>query len=307
MKRKLRDIAASVFGFCLVKLGFVDRAIKKSSLNGYITGIYFHNPGKLLFEKIINWLISNDFIILNSHELEELLTGKGKAPEKAVWISLDDGWADNMQNVYPCALKNNIPLTFYIATEAVEESGYYWWSLAEKYRHLLDEPFRGEINKLWEVPESERKQAIESLKAKLSKDTVGLVMEREAMTVEDVKKLAENKLITIGSHTVHHVITPNCTDSELEFELSESKRKLEEWTGRKIEHFCFPNGDLSGREELLLKKTGYRFAAAAENAFITPKTGQYRITRFSIGEGFFYEELCHCFGVWQSVIKKLKK
>ncbi len=307
MKRKLRDIAANVIGYFVVKLGFVDRAIKKSIQNGYITGIYFHNPGKKLFEQIISRLKLKGFTFLTIAQLEDFLEGTSKAPEKAMWISLDDGWADNMQNVLPFAVKNNVPLTFYIATEAVEESGYYWWSLAEKYRHLLDEPFRGEINKLWEVTEAERKQAIESLKAKLSKDATGLVMEREAMTIDDVKKLAQNELITIGSHTVNHVIAPNCTDEELEYELSESKKKLEEWTGRKIDHFCFPNGDLSGREETLLKKTGYRFAAAAENEFIAPQTEQYRITRFSVGDGYFYEELCHCFGVWQSVIKKLKK
>ncbi len=306
LKRKLRDVAANILGFFLVKLGYVNRAVKHAEAGEQVTGIYFHNPSAKLFSSIVSWFMNNGFRIITAAELEEFLTGKLKLPGRAVWISLDDGWADNMQNVFPYAVKNKIPLTFYVATEAVEESGYYWWSLADKYRHMLDEPFRGEINKLWEVTEAERKEALSSLKARLAKDKTGLVMEREAMTIPDVKKLAEYDFITIGSHTVNHVITPNCTAAELEYELAESARKLEMWTGRKITHFCYPNGDISGGEKDLLKKTGYRYAAAAESGFISRKTDPFMINRFGLGEGYFYEELCHAFGVWQKFVKKFK-
>lgn len=301
MKRKIRNITASLLGFLLIGTGSIRKAKKKIKDNNYITGVYFHNPSKKLFEKCITWLIKNGFNIISSRELEDILSKKMAAPDYAVWISLDDGWKDNMSNVFPFAVKNKIPLTFFITTEAVEGSGVYWWSLAESNKELLQEPYKSDINKLWKVSENERKNIIKGL---VTKTNAGF--KREAMTIEDVKQISNCDFITIGSHTVNHVITPNCTDEELNYELGESKRKLEEWTQKEVNFFCYPNGDLSGKEEAILINNGYRMAAAAENEFITVDAAHYKIPRFSIGEGYFYEELCHMFGVWQKVVKKFK-
>lgn len=300
MKRKIRDIAAAAFGLVLITFGYARRAKKEISEKGFITGIYFHNPSKQLFEGCVKWLIKNGFTIITAGELGDILSKKTQPPKNTVWLSLDDGWKDNMANVIPFAVENKIPLTFFITTDAVENSGVYWWRVAEANKHLLPEKFRNNIDLLWEVPEKERAAVISQLMSKVKNSP------REAMTVDDVKKIAQYDFLTIGSHTVNHVITPNCTDEELWYEFSESKRKLEEWTGKEVNFFCYPNGDLSGREESILKQTGYSFAAAAENEFISQNTNQYRITRFSVGEGYFYEELLHMLGVWQNVMKKIK-
>lgn len=298
MKRKIRDITAAALGMLLVVSGSMRRAKKKISQEGYISGIYFHNPGKQLFEGCVKWLLKNDFNIITAGELSDILHEKKTAPKNAVWLSLDDGWKDNMVNVVPFAAENKIPLTFFITTEPVERSGVYWWRIAEKYKHMLPEPYNKDIDKIWKIPEKERAAVISKLKK--------VNFPREAMTVDDVKKLAQYDFFAIGSHTVNHVITPNCTDDELNFELGESKRKLEEWTGRNVDFFCYPNGDVSGSEEALLKQNGYKLAAAMEDRFITPGDPLYRIPRFSVGEGYLYEELNHMFGVWQGIMKKIK-
>src|SRR5690349_437089 len=282
----------------LVASGSIRRVKKKISREGYISGIYFHNPEKQLFEDCVKWLLKNEFNIITAGELSDILNKKRAVPMNAVWLSLDDGWKDNMVNVVPFAAENKIPLTFFITTGPVEHSGVYWWRIAEKYMERLPEPYNKDINKLWKIPEKERAAVINTLKGK--------DFPREAMTVDDVKKLAQYDFFTIGSHTVNHVITPNCTDEELNYELGESKRKLEEWTGRKVDFFCYPNGDVSGREETLLKQNGYKLAAAMEDRFIIQGDPLYKIPRFSIGEGYFYEELNHMFGVWQNVMKKIK-
>jgi len=192
-------------------------------------------------------------------------------------------------------------VTFFITTEPVESSGVFWWTLAERFRHKLPEPYNGDIDLLWKIPESERAKIIDKLHSE-----TGDRAEREAMTVSDVKNISGYDFLTIGSHTVNHVITPNCTDEELIYEFEESKKKLESWTGKKVNTFCFPNGDFSQREETFLKRTGYEMAVVAENSFITENTDVYKVPRFSVGEGYFAEELCHMFGVWQRAVKRIK-
>jgi hypothetical protein len=92
----------------------------------------------------------------------------------------------------------------------------------------------------------------------------------------------------------------------LQYELSESKRVLEGWTGRKVKFFSYPNGDYTNKEEEFLISSGYIAATVQDDEFINSKTEIFRIPRFSAGEGYFSEELCHMFGVWQNVIGKIK-
>jgi peptidoglycan/xylan/chitin deacetylase (PgdA/CDA1 family) len=301
LKRKLRDIIAGLLGLCLIMLGFTRRAKTEIFENGFITGIYFHNPSRNLFEKSVKWLKKNRFNIIDTNTLLKILQKNQSAPPGTVWLSLDDGWKDNMTNVVPFAVKNNIPVTFFISTGPVESSGVFWWTLTEEFQSLLPEPYNKDPGRLWKIPENTRVKIIDEL----SEKTRGKYS-REAMSIDDVKKISSSDYLTIGSHTVNHVITPNCTDEELRWELEESKRKLESWTGKTINTFCFPNADFSGKEEILLKQSGYEMAVVAGNKFITPDTKIYSVPRFSVGEGYFTEELCHMFGVWQKAVKKIK-
>ncbi len=301
MKRVLRNIIAGILGTFLIMFGFVRRAKKQIFREGFITGLYFHNPSAKLFEKSITWLRKNGFNIIEQSLLLKILQKAETAPPGAVWLTFDDGWKDNMTNVVPFAVENNIPVTFFISTEPVESSGFFWWTFAEKYQKQLAEPYKTDLTLLWKIPESERSEIIAGLIKKAPR-----IRTREAMTVDDVKKISRNSFLTVGSHTINHVITPNCSDNILGEELSGSKEKLERWTGKTIDSFSFPNGDFSEREKVFLEQLGYKMAAIGGDMFIKTGVNIYEVPRFSVGDGFFAEELCHMFGVWQKAMKKIK-
>jgi len=66
--------------------------------------------------------------------------------------------------------------------------------------------------------------------------------------------------VTIGSHTVNHPILAQVPEEIAGFEIEESKRILEEKTGRKINTFAYPNGtqgDFSPMTIDLLRRSGY--------------------------------------------------
>lgn len=285
----------------LIALGFTKRARKKAFKNREITCIYFHNPNKALFGKCVNWLIKKGYTILTSDELIDIYEKKSTPPEGAAWISFDDGWKNNMTDALPVLVEKKVPATFFISTGPVETSGVFWWSLAEENKEMLPQKFRDDFDLLWKVPEKERAETISLLESNFKKTP-----EREAMTVDDIRSMANYDFITIGSHTVNHVITVNCSDKELEDELTESKYKLEEWTGREINIFSFPNGDYNGRDIDMLMRSGYKSSVIVENRAATANDNIYKIPRFSVGNASFAEELCHMLGVWQKVISKIK-
>jgi GNAT superfamily N-acetyltransferase len=129
-----------------------------------------------------------------------------------------------------------------------------------------------------------------------------------AMTIEDIQRISKNNLVTIGSHTVNHAIIPNCTDVELEYEINNSKKELENWTGKEVKYFSYPNGDFDGREKEILEKYGFELAATTENNAVSIDSYLYSIPRYSVmNDGSFAENLCHMLGIWQPFISKIKR
>lgn len=69
----------------------------------------------------------------------------------------------------------------------------------------------------------------------------GWVKEEPLMTWDQIKELA-NAGMEFGSHTVNHPDVTQLAPADLERELAESKREIEQRTGRRAEHFCYPYG-----------------------------------------------------------------
>lgn len=297
IKRKIRNIVGYFFSYYLIFSGKLKKVLKIFENEGLILSFYAHNPKRKLLEKCIIWLRKKGFRFVSAKELVDIIENKQKI-KKAVWRSFDDGWKGNIENVIPVLEKYNIPATFFISTKSVKD-GYFWWSVAEKYKSLL--PIK--INELWSITENRRKEIIENLVRGKSEE-----IKRESMTIEDLKRISENSLITIGSHTVNHSILPNCTDEELEFEISDSKKKLESWTGKEVKYFSYPNGDFDGREKEILEKYGFELAATTENKFVNLESDIYFIPRFAVmNDGSFAENLCHMLGIWQPFILRIKR
>ena len=101
-----------------------------------------------------------------------------------------------------------------------------------KYQKYLPLPYKNNVKLLWVIPESERKQIVDNLKKdidlKLGKE-LKAELNKESIDTADLIYLSSLPTITIGAHTVNHVITSNCTQQELNFEISQCKKDLEMW------------------------------------------------------------------------------
>jgi len=268
-----------------------------------ITSLFFHNPSQRFFKRCIQWLKKNGYFFISIDQLIQYVQNQQEFPKGAVWLSIDDGWKDNIQNIIPVINEYKIPITFFIATDPVENHGIFWWTFFEKCKDQLSNYFKSNSLDLKNIKEKDRKKIIQDLKKRCEKR-----VSREAMEIEEVKSLAQNPLVTIGSHTIHHALTVNCTDDELEFEIKESKEKLREWTNKEIKCFSYPNGRFDGRERKILKKSGYKLAATDEKRFITKNADLYLIPRIGIKDKIsFYEAICEIVSIWRTYITKIKK
>lgn len=81
-----------------------------------------------------------------------------------------------------------------------------------------------------------------------------------AMTIEQLKILSQDKLCTVGSHTVSHPHLAELSAEQQYKEMLESKKRLEEITGTEIVHFSYPHGSYNEESLTMAEKCGYKTA-----------------------------------------------
>lgn len=104
------------------------------------------------------------------------------------------------------------------------------------------------------------------------------------MTNEQVNELL-NLGWDFGSHTINHYRLPTLTDAEIDFELRESKRVIEETRGIQCDYIVYPNGENDERVRKIAQKY-YKFGIATGGSLTTYPVKTYQINRISMGSNF---------------------
>jgi peptidoglycan/xylan/chitin deacetylase (PgdA/CDA1 family) len=107
-----------------------------------------------------------------------------------------------------------------------------------------------------------------------------LLGKHDYLTIEDVKKLSEDPIVTIGAHGHTHRALATLDTSEAKSELELSKKILEEITGKKVNSMSFPHGSYDKTILSFAKKLGYQMIGTSD--FGLHVIGQTCIKRIAI-------------------------
>jgi poly-beta-1,6-N-acetyl-D-glucosamine N-deacetylase len=298
MKYKIRRLIANIVGWILVII-YMPLEKRKAFSGKYITCIYFHDPGTSIFEKCIKWLKKKGFNFISTEEVIKITKGESKVIPGSIWITFDDGWLNNLK-IVPIAQRYDVPINIFIATDSIEKTGYFWWTLARKYQAQLPDEYRDNINLLWKIDNLKKMEIINKLIDKVSPK-----MEREAINIKELVEISKIPQVTIGSHTVYHSIIPNCNPEEMKDELKISKEKLEQWINKPVTSFSYPNGDFNGKEKPVFIESGYDLAVTSVQRYYEPlKDDPFYIPRFCTSENSGLSvNICKMFGIWGRFFK----
>ncbi len=79
------------------------------------------------------------------------------------------------------------------------------------------------------------------------------------LTAEQMRELSDNG-VSIQSHTLTHCVLTDLDDDAAMFELTESRRRLAEITGKSVDHLAIPRAGYNRRLVRLVGEAGYRTA-----------------------------------------------
>lgn len=115
---------------------------------------------------------------------------------------------------------------------------------------------------------------------KLDGDIVG----RSTLTWEQLQEMADHRLVTVVSHSVTHPSDlTQLSDEDIRYELTASRRGLEERLGMPIRYFTYPEGNHDDRVVKATGEAGYRAAMIMDNVeghFVGESEDLLRLERF---------------------------
>ncbi len=244
-------------------------------------------------------------------ELGRSLSAK-HVPHRAVVLTFDDGYADNLWNAKPLLEHYDIPATVFVTTGYVGQKREFWWDELERLLLLpskLPDSIELAINvqvHSWQLEDSEKPLDIGSQFGNRWDVTMGICptprhkaykelhrlltpLDDEArrsvlvelarcagvpsqvrphnlaLSTDELKLLAKDGLVEIGSHTITHPVLSAQPREVQQKEICESKRDLENIIGLPVLSFCFPYGNREsvGMEAIqTVQKAGFKLACA---------------------------------------------
>ena len=226
-----------------------------------------------LFEAQLAYLSEHTQVLPVADALREV----GKSSRRSrplLCLTFDDGYVDNFEIAAPLLEARGLRGTFFITAGGVQVQKPLWYDRAVDLWALLGRRTVGELaNESGDddVPSFETRASwIEWLKV-ISNDRRGAIMSMletrtndtalpcPLMTAEQVRQLAKRGH-EIGSHTLWHPILTTMTEAERKVEIDGAKELLEDWTGREVSGFCYPNGDFDQAVVRQLREAGHGYA-----------------------------------------------
>lgn len=258
-----------------------------------------------LFEKQIRVCRDYGTVVPLSHIL-----GVAALPPNPIVLTFDDGYLNNFSLLYPLLRKYEIPATIFLTTGFLDKEVFLWMDWFDqvvckvpsgtqelqigKRTCFLD--FRTE-----EAREATRVEVRKRLKLEPIAEIhrfLRYLQERTGVALgwgdvpesilplewDHVREMERSGLVQFGAHTVTHPILSRCGIEQQTREILDSKKRIEEETGRTCISFAYPNGQCDDYTEEtvgILRKCGFALGLTAERGFVhSDESGPYQLPRW---------------------------
>jgi peptidoglycan/xylan/chitin deacetylase (PgdA/CDA1 family) len=253
--------------------------------------------------------------------LEELVEGfqRRRLPERAVAVTFDDGYADNLEVAAPILLEHAIPVTLFVAPGLIDSGGPLWW---DELASLLLEPARlpstltlssgnghhwrippvgdeetrsGSTLNPWDAPTGTRLRAfyevwltlraLDAPKRDAALDEIAdwsdthRRSERVLLTWEQLREFAALPRFELGAHTLTHPVLPDCSDEGARAEIAGSSERLRAEAGVEVEQFAYPFGAWSPSVARLVAGLGFGAALTTDGGAISWRSSPHALPR----------------------------
>ena len=255
-------------------------------------------------------ILRRQYCVISLRELGRRLQ-TGRLGRRAVVLTFDDGYVDNLWNARPLLKQYGLPATFFIATGILGQARTFWWDdlALLSFRSTLPDRLvvshQGQEHR-WDVgPASfQRRQKlhddlywlVQALDVE-SREEVLMQLRTQALATEggdpgcrcmgpgELRELGGCELLEIGAHSVTHPVLSQLTPEAQRREVQESKRELQEILDRPVTSFSYPYGGENQVGPLapqLARESGFELACSGVPRPVFRRADPYLLPRFVV-------------------------
>jgi peptidoglycan/xylan/chitin deacetylase (PgdA/CDA1 family)/glycosyltransferase involved in cell wall biosynthesis len=254
------------------------------------------------FRRQMHWL-RRKFTPISLSEMIAALEGRAPWPQRAVLVSLDDGYRNNLEIAWPILRESGFQPILFAPTAYIGNERVAWTEdLERRIRATRALGVRLDATWLWLRTFEERRAAFREICLALKRISRG-ARECTLKDLQDQLRAADgaslpavNELrltweelgafqregVDVGSHTICHGLLPLLAPDEIRNEVEGSKRELESRLKTSILAFAYPNGDWNDEVRQEIQSAGYSCAFSAQPGMNGPLTDRFLLHRVPI-------------------------
>ena len=212
-----------------------------------------------------------------------------RSKRKTIAITFDDGYENNYVNAFPVLRKFNIPATIFVVAGAVRDPDYTLWydkidllksSIDYKQIPTMKISLPADKMEIWKRIRdiSALKNFMKTLNTREKEQVLSMLFPtgkgnqfestdveyRRMLGASQMKEMVASGYIEIGSHSMSHPNLDKLNEANLTFELSESKKELEQAIGSTVQSIAFPDGAYNDLVKNEARKAGYQNLLAVD-------------------------------------------
>jgi peptidoglycan/xylan/chitin deacetylase (PgdA/CDA1 family) len=245
---------------------------------------------------------------------------RGTLPDKAVAVTFDDGYADNLHEASPRLASAGVPAILFLATGFVGQRHEYWWDelargillrtgavdadvtigSARVVLALRDNDERDSGWRAWQEPRNERQSAYLSawkhLRAAAPAEREHAMVRLRTvleipppdprdlpMTASEVAALAGGRVFDFGGHTATHAVLPALGPAGRRDDIRQGREACERLVGSPITGFAYPHGALDSDSEAAVRECGFAWACGTDSRPVAARgANRYALPRFGV-------------------------
>jgi peptidoglycan/xylan/chitin deacetylase (PgdA/CDA1 family) len=224
-------------------------------------------------------VLSDRFRVVSLAELRRAQTA-GERLSRAVAVTFDDGYRDNLLAAKPILEKHELPATAFVTTGYIDSGRDFWWDELEAFCAAAGVASRELWQELQGLTHEQRSERLDALWTSIDTPRAESSL---PLSRTELELLAEDGLVAIGAHTVTHPHLSALPLAEQRHEIETSKTYLGEVTGRPVQDFCYPHGDFSDKTRTLVQSAGFAGACTTQASPVTRATSSFELPRIQVG------------------------
>ncbi|MFC2159964.1 polysaccharide deacetylase family protein, partial [Actinomycetota bacterium] len=185
-------------------------------------------------------------------------------------------WWDEVEKIFLIDFNNYKPLEVFI------KNNRYYWDI--KNKHDSKKAYYELIVLMRLLGLDERNSILEKLFNWSNNKKIARKSHKIISKIE-LQSLAKDNLFNIGSHTINHCSLAFMSYKEQLFEMSESKKILENIINKEVAGIAYPYGkmiNINKDTKRIAKEASYKFGVTAINSLVFNRSDLFFLPRYSL-------------------------